>query len=426
MIALELSVILVMIALNGYFAMSELAVISANRVRLKTLAETGARGAARALALKARPGRFLSTVQIGITLAGVFAGAYSGSTVAARLARFLEDLSVPASLSDSIALALVVAVITYLSLILGELVPKQIALRRAERIAATVAPSMAAISWLASPFASLLDASSRFVLHRLGTEAKPESLVTEEEIRTLVAEAEAVGVVEPEEKHMITRVMRLGDRPIRAIMTPRRDVDWIDLDAEDDEIRRTLRRTPHSRLAAAHGIVDAVVGIVQTKDILNAYLDGGPVDVRKLVRKAPIVPDGAPALDIVDVLKSSDVHVALVVDEHGTFEGIVTTADLLSAIAGEFREAGEAAPAGPVRREDGSWLFDGDLTVEDMTGVLGIRVPEDREFHTVAGYMLSHFKRLPETGESFTADGWRFEVVDTDGRRIDKVLAEKA
>jgi putative hemolysin len=285
---------------------------------------------------------------------------------------------------------------------------------------------MAAISWLASPFASLLDASSRFVLHRLGTEAKPESLVTEEEIRTLVAEAEAVGVVEPEEKHMITRVMRLGDRPIRAIMTPRRDVDWIDLDAEDDEIRRTLRRTPHSRLAAAHGIVDAVVGIVQTKDILNAYLDGGPVDVRKLVRKAPIVPDGAPALDIVDVLKSSDVHVALVVDEHGTFEGIVTTADLLSAIAGEFREAGEAAPAGPVRREDGSWLFDGDLTVEDMTGVLGIRVPEDREFHTVAGYMLSHFKRLPETGESFTADGWRFEVVDTDGRRIDKVLAEKA
>lgn len=424
MIALELSVIVILIALNGFFAMSELAVVSANRIRLKTLVRGGVRGSKRALALAERPGRFLSTVQFGITLAGVFAGAYSGATVAARLAHYLEAVGVPDHYSDSLALGLVVAVITYLSLILGELVPKQIALHRAEKVATAVAPAMTFISRLASPFVYVLDASSRFVLRRFGAEVPTKASVTEEEIKILVAEAEAIGVVEPEEKDMITRVMRLGDRPVRAIMTPRRDVDWIDLDADDAEIRATIRRTPHARLAAAHSYVDAVVGIVHIKDVLNAYIEGGPVNVRRFVKKAPIVPDGVPALELVDVLKASDVHIALVVDEHGSFEGVVTTTDILSAIAGEFREAGEPAPAGPVRRDDGSWLLDGDLPVEEMTTTLGVRVPEDREFHTVAGFILWHLKHLPEVGESFTTDGWRFEVVDTDGRRIDKVLAQ--
>jgi putative hemolysin len=425
MLALEISVIFLLIALNGFFAMSELAVVSANRVRLKSLVKLGVRGSRRALALAERPGRFLSTVQIGITLAGVFAGAYSGATVAGRLAGHLEIAGVPDHLSDSIALASVVAVITYLSLILGELVPKQIALHRAEKVATAVAPAMTFIARLGSPFVWLLDTSSAFVLRRLGAGVPAKASVTEEEIKILVAEAEASGAVEPEEKDMITRVMRLGDRPVRAIMTPRRDVDWIDLDADDAEIRATIRRTPHSRLAAAHGYVDAVVGIVHTKDVLNAYIDGGAVDVRRFVTKAPIVPDGVPALEIVDVFKASEVHIALVVDEHGTFEGVVTTTDILSAIAGEFREAGETSPAGPVQRDDGSWLLDGDLPVEELAGILGLSVPEDRDFHTVAGLVLWQLKHLPEVGESFVADGWRFEVVDTDGRRIDKVLAQK-
>lgn len=271
MFALELLIVGVLIALNGFLAMSELALVSANRIRLKTLANEGHRGAARALALAEQPGRFLSTVQIGITLAGVFAGAYSGATIALPLAVYLERLGVPDHLSETAALAIVVAAITYFSLILGELVPKQIGLRRAEQIAAWVAPSMIALSRLASPLVYVLDVSSRFVLRRLGIEGRVGTRVTEEEIKTLVAEAEAGGTVEPEEKAMITRVMRLGDRPVRAIMTPRREIDWIDLDADEAENRQTIRRSPHSRFPVARSQIDAVEGIVQTKDVLDAH-----------------------------------------------------------------------------------------------------------------------------------------------------------
>jgi putative hemolysin len=425
MLALELVIVGLLIALNGFLAMSELAVVSANRIRLKTRANEGSRGAARALALAQQPGRFLSTVQIGITLAGVFAGAYSGATIALPLAVYLERLGVPDHLGETAALAIVVAAITYFSLILGELVPKQIGLQRSEQIAARVAPSMIALSRLASPLVWILDVSSRFVLRRLGIEGPVGTRVTEEEIRTLVAEAEAGGTVEPEEKAMITRVMRLGDRPVRAIMTPRREVDWIDLDADEAENRRTIRRSLHSRLPVAHSQIDAVEGIIQTKDLLDAYLDGKPFDVRGLVKKAPVVHDGLAALDVVDILKASEVHVALVVDEHGTFEGIVTTADILAAIAGAFREAGEPVPAGPVQREDGSWLLDGAMPVEEMAAAVGVHVPEDRDYHTVAGFVLSHLMHLPQVGEALDAQGWRFEVVDTDGRRIDKVLARR-
>jgi putative hemolysin len=425
MFALELLIVGALIVLNGFLAMSELAVVSANRIRLQTLANQGHKDAARALSLAAHPGRFLSTVQIGITLAGVLAGAYSGATFAEPLAEYLEGLGVANHVSDTVALAIVVAAITFLSLILGELVPKQIGLQRADRIATSIAAPMAALSRLAAPLVWILDVSSRFVLRRLRVEGPVGSLVTEEEIKTLVAEAEAGGTVEPEETAMITRVMRLGDRPVRAIMTPRREVDWLDLAADEAENRRTIRRSLHSRLPVAHTQIDAVEGIVQTKDLLDAYLDGKPFDVRGLIKKAPVVHDGLAALDVVDILKASEVHVALVVDEHGTFEGIVTTADILEAIAGEFREAGEPIPSGPVQREDGSWLLDGAMPVEEMAAAIGVQVPEDRDYHTVAGFVLSHLMHLPHVGEALDAEGWRFEVVDTDGRRIDKVLARR-
>lgn len=430
MLYLEIGIVAVLILVNGLLAMSELAIVSSRPARLKAMIEReekGAKGAARALELGANPGRFLSTVQIGITLVGVLSGAFSGATLGHRLAEFLVSYGVRDGYADAFGVGVVVAIITYASLIVGELVPKQIALRDPEGIAVRMAASMKLLAVVAAPLVWLLDISGRAILWLLGQSGASEERVTDEEIKMLVAEAEHHGTIESDERRMIAGVMRLGDRAVRAVMTPRTEIDWINLDADEATIRKTLMETQHSRLPAGDGAVDKMIGVVQTRDLLATLLAGKPLDTRKHVLPAPIVHDQADALDVLTTLKGSDVPVALVHDEYGHFEGIVTPADILEAITGVFRSDldEDDADENAVRREDGSWLLAGYMQADEMADILNIPLPDSRDFETVAGYVLSHMNRIPTTGESFEAQGWRFEVVDLDGRRIDKVIAAK-
>ena len=320
---------------------------------------------------------------------------------------------------------MVVAVITYFSLVIGELVPKQIALRNPEKIAVRVAPAMTAIARIASPVVSFLDISGRAVLRALGYQAQTEQRVTEEEIRTLMAEAETAGVIEPGERAMIAGVMQLGDRPVRAVMTPRREVDMIDLTADPEDIRRMIGESIHSRLPVHAGTPEEMLGVVQAKDLLDAYLRDERPDIRTQVRPAPNVPDTADALDVVDVIKGSPVHMALVHDEYGHFQGVVTNADILEAIVGEFRTDEGPVEPDAVQRDDGSWLIAGSMPVDEMADRLPMALPPERNHHTAARFALNQLGHLPTIGESFDHQGWRFEVVDLDGRRIDKILARR-
>ena len=425
MVYVEIGIVVVLVVLNGMLAMSELAIVSARPARLKAMAERGVSGANRALRLNADPGRFLSTVQIGITLVGVLSGAFSGATLGGRLAGVLAATGLSTALANAFGVGIVVAVITYGSLIIGELVPKQIALRNPEGIAVRAAPAMSLLARIAAPVVWLLDISGRAVLWLLGQRKAGPDKVTDEEIKMLVAEAEHHGTIEADERKMIAGVMRLGDRAVRALMTPRTDVDWLNLDADEATIRKLLLETQHSRLPAGEGSVDAMVGVVQTRELLAAALAGGRIDPRRHVRAAPIVHDQADALDVLATLKEADVPVALVHDEYGHFEGLVTPADILEAITGVFRSDLDEDEPVMVRRDDGSWLLAGFMPADEMADQLGIELPESREYDTLAGFLLSLFHHLPATGEAVEAQGWRFEVVDLDGRRIDKVLVAR-
>ncbi|MCC2688604.1 MAG: corC [Rhizobiaceae bacterium] len=425
MVYAEIAIVFILICVNGLLAMSELAVVSSRPARLKAMIDRNVKGAGRALALGANPGRFLSTVQIGITLVGVLSGAFSGATLGERLAGQLLSLGVPANAADALGVGIVVAVITYGSLIIGELVPKQIALRDPEGIAVRVAPAMGVLSKVSLPLVWLLDFSGRALLWLLGQHGESEEKVTDEEIKMLVAEAEHHGTIESDERRMIAGVMRLGDRAVRAVMTPRTEVDWLNLEWDEATCRRMLIATQHSRLPAGEGVVDAMVGVIQTRDILAAMLAGESFDPRRHVRPAPIVHDQADALDVLTTLKESQVPMALVHDEYGHFEGIVSPADILESIAGVFRADADEDHPPVVRREDGSFLLAGYMQADEMADHLGIDLPENRDYETVAGYVLSHMHHLPATGETVDAQGWRFEVVDLDGRRIDKLIASR-
>ncbi|AKR55134.1 hemolysin [Youhaiella tibetensis] len=422
---LEILIIAVLTLVNGLLAMSELAVVSSRPARLKVLAADGRKGAETAMRLAENPGRFLSSVQIGITLVGVLSGAFSGATLGGRLSVWLASVGVAPGAADALGVGIVVVIITYLSLIIGELVPKQIALRDPEGIATRVAPSMAMIATVAAPLVWFLDISGRAVLTLLGQGGEQEEKVTEEEVKTLIAEAESAGVLESDERSMITGVMRLADRSARGLMTPRRDVELIDLSDDMETIRKTIRQTHRSRLPVQDGDADTIIGVLAIKDLVEVYAEGKPLDIRRLVQPAPVVMDRTDALGVVRALRASVVHMALVFDEYGHFEGIVTSGDLLEAITGVFQEEEGADPA-VVQREDGSFLVSGWMPVDEFSDRMGIPVPRDAKYETVAGYVLSQMNHLPSVGETFERGGWRFEVVDLDGRRIDKILMSRA
>lgn len=423
---IDVLIILGLIFLNGLFALSELAVVSARRSRLKALAAAGRRGAERALTLSSDPGRFLSAVQIGITLIGLVAGAFSGQTFGILLVGQLEALGVPHSVAAPLGYGVVIALVTYLSVIIGELVPKGLALRDAEGIACAVAPAMSAFAKIAAPVVWLLDSSTRLVLRIFGQSTERDSRVSDEEIKVLIAEAETAGVIESGERQMISGVMRFADRAVGSVMTPRTDVHWINLDAPETAIKERLMTTAHSRLPVGEGSVDVLIGAVQTRELLAALLASGVLDVRAHVREAPIIPDTTDALDALATLREADVPMALVHDEYGLFEGLLTPADVLEAIAGVFRSDEEDADLDAVERDDGSWLLSGAMPVDEMADRIGIVLPERRVFHTVAGLVLASAQRLPKVGECIEALGWPFEVLDLDGRRIDKVLATRS
>ncbi|QFR34305.1 hemolysin family protein [Ancylobacter sp. TS-1] len=424
----EIAVVLLLVLINGVLAMAELSVVSARPARLRAMADNGVRGARLALQLASDPGRFLSTVQIGITLIGILAGAFSGATLGEMLGHWLETQGVSHGLSDGLGYALVVAAITYISLIIGELIPKRLALQSPERLASLIAPLMLLLSRVAAPAVWLLDISSRLVLRLLGEHGRADdNNVTDEEIRAIVAEAETAGVIDPDERRMIAGVMRLADRPVRAVMTPRTDVDWIDLTDGPDEVRKTIRDTRHTRMPACEGTPEESVGVIDIRDLLEAYLDGETPDPRRFVKPAAVLVETAGALDAMKVLRHAESPLALVVDEYGSMVGILTPADLLDAIAGSvvLDEAGQAKPD-MVERADGSYLIAGSTPIDEMADMLGIRMPQDADFHTAAGFVLHEIKALPQEGAVFEALGWRFEVVDMDGRRVDKLLVSRA
>ena len=422
----DVIVIAGLILLNALFAMSELAIVSARPARLKVSAEGGHKGARTALALAADPGKFLSTVQIGITLVGIIAGAYSGASLGGPTAERLVALGMPADWAEEVGFAIVIALTTYFSLVVGELVPKQIALRSAEQIAMIAAVPMALIARIAAPFVWLLDRSSSFLVRVLGARGKGGQSLTAEELHLVFAEATRSGVIEEEERQIMTGIMRLADRPVRELMTPRTELDTIDRRATEAEVRAAIKDSPHSLLPVADGSPDNIVGVVKVKDVLAVLLNGRKVQLARLMRKAEVIPDQLDAMDALRLLQQSDVAMALVHDEYGHLEGVVTPADLLSAIVGNFvSHQDEGDEPMVVEREDGTLLVAGSLPADALADRLTIELPEDRDYATAAGFALSVMKKLPHEGEHFHEQGWRFEVVDMDGRKIDKLLVSR-
>lgn len=423
----DVLVIVGLVVLNGLFSMSELAIVSARPARMKVLAENGSGGAQMALTLASDPGKFLSTVQIGITLIGIIAGAYSGSSLGGPTGERLAALGVPAQYSDDAGFILVIAITTYLSLVVGELVPKQLALRAAEPIAVVASRPMAIMAKVTAPFVWTLDRSSTMLIRLLGLKPSSDQDVTAEELHMIFAEATRSGVIEEGERAIMSGIMRLAERPAREVMTPRTQLHWIERSATETEIRTAIEDSPHSLLLVTDGSVDKVVGVVKVRDVLSELLQGRQIELTELMKKPAIVPDQLDTMDALRVIQGADVAIALVHDEYGHLEGIVTPADLLQAIVGNFvAHSDEGDEPMVVEREDGSLLIAGALPADVMAHRLGIDLPEDRDYATSAGYVLSVLKRLPSEGEHFHEQGWRFEVVDMDGRKIDKLLVGRS
>jgi len=422
----DVIIILLLVTLNGVFSMSELALVSARKARLEAMARAKRRGAQTALLLAGDPGKLLSTVQIGITGIGVLAGAYSGASLGKPVSERLHLLGVPAGSADDFGFALVIVLTTYASLTIGELIPKQFALRSPEPIACVAAVPMMWLSRATAPLVWLLDQTTRLAFRLIGLSRQSDSRVTAEELHLIVAEASNAGVIEESERAIISGVVRLADRPVREVMTPRTEVAWIDADADEAQIRSNMVDMAHSRLPVADGSVDNIIGVVTARDMVAALIAGRPFDPRALMRSAPVVPDQMDAMNALEVLRSSEVPMVLVHDEYGHFEGIVTPADLLAAIAGSFVSNQDDAHDPPLHeREDGSWLVSGSFAADMLAEKLGFDLEEDRDYATVAGLALAIFKRLPNVGDKFDYDGWSFEIVDMDGRKIDKLLATR-
>jgi putative hemolysin len=423
---LDVLLILALVGLNGVLAMSELAIVSSRDARLRAMARNGSGGARCALDLAAEPGRFLSTVQTGITLISIINGAFSGASLGAPIAERFEHAGIAQSTAHTLGFGQVIGVITFVSLVIGEIVPKQIALRSPEPIAALVARPMKWLSKITAPFVWLLDRSSLGIFKLLGLDRESKNHVTAEELHLVVAEAQTAGVLEESERAIISGIVRLADRPVREVMTPRTEIDWIDSSSSAEQIRAALLATPHSRIPVADGSVENIIGVIQIRDVVTALIKRRPLDIHKLCRKAPVIPDLMDAMDALAVLRNADVPLALVHDEYGHLDGIVTPGSILAALGGTFAhdiEVGEEPPL--VERPDGSWLVSGAASADVLPDRLGIRLPDERDYSTVAGFALSVLKHLPETGESFRHDGWVFEVVDMDGRKIDKLIASR-
>jgi len=420
----DLFIIGALIVLNGIFAMSELAIVSARTAKLRAAAGQGSKAARTVMALAADPGKFLSTVQIGITLIGIIAGAYSGASLGGPVGERLAYLGMPAEYADNAGFALVIALTTYFSLVIGELVPKQMALRNAIPISLVMARPMAFLARAAAPVVWLLDKSSGVLVRLLGVRPAGEGNVTAEELHMIFADATHQGVIEAQQHQILAGVVRMVDRPVRELMTPRTELDWVDLSDDMASVQAAIEDSPHSLLPVADGSPDRIVGVVKVREVLAMLVAGKTVSLAELMGKPVIIPDQLDALDALRALQQSEVAMAIVHDEYGHLEGIVTPVDLLTALVGQFAsDQDEGDEPGIVERADGSLLVSGALSADDLADRLGLEYGDDREFATAAGYVLSVLKKLPVEGEIFKAQGWRFEVIDMDHRKIDKRMA---
>ncbi|MDT7953669.1 MAG: hemolysin family protein [Acetobacteraceae bacterium] len=424
-LSLEIAIVLLLILINGIFAMSELALVSLRRARLSVLERQGVRGAAIALALAEDPQRFLPTVQIGITLVSVLAGVFGGARITAHLETWLLSIPALAPFAGTLAFTGVVVLTTYLTLVIGELVPKQAALRNPERISIFVAPWLQRMALVGAPVVWLLGRSSYLVLRVFGLHKEERQGVTEEELKAVLAEGAQDGVLETEERHMIERLLRLADKPVRAIMTPRNELAWIDRSDPKSDITAAVREAAHSRLVVCEGSVDNVVGVVQAKDLLDRMLSGSGLSVTESLRQPQVIPDTVTALDALERLKRDTIGLALVMDEYGSFEGVVTAADVLSAIVGEAedqpapQQPGDTGPPAPM-------LLEGAMPVDEIKARLDLPpLPSEGDYHTLGGLLLALLQRVPQQGDRIVFGGWRFEVLAMDGRRVAKVSAQR-
>lgn len=424
MLPLAIVVVLLLVVMNGLFAMTELAVVSSRKSKLQARSERGDRGARAALALAEEPTHFLSAVQVGITLIGILAGAYGQAAIGGELNRILEAaFPAIAPWSEAISTGLVVVFITYVSVIVGELVPKRLALIFPEVIASKMAAPISTLSVVLKPFVVLLTVSTSGILKLMGVKDRDGSDVTQEEVETMIAEGTASGLIEPEEQEMIEEILRLGDRPIRVAMTPRHEVFWIALDDTEEQLREEIRACPYSRIVVAkENDVDNPLGVVHKKDLLDSLLSNGEFNVETLVQTPAFIPQSTSVLKALEIMKASKVHMAFLVDEFGAFEGVVTATDLLEMIAGDFDEGHDEEEAYIRQREDGAWMVDGQTDLDELADVLGEDFGEAEGFHTVAGLVLHQLSRVPDEGEILQLGRFEVEIIDMDDRRIDKLL----
>ena len=424
-IGFEILVIALLILANGIFAMSEMAVITARKSRLQDWANKGNARAKIALELAQTPSRLLSSVQIGITLIGILTGAFAGRGAAAWLAEYLKMLPGLDPYHHEIALGLVVLFITFFSLVIGELAPKRLALRHPESIATWVALPLRGFAWLSAPMVHLLSASTELVCRLFGGAPAQQAPVTQEEITTLVQQGAEAGIFEETAEDMVDAVLRLGDKTAHSLMTPRTQISWLDLENTMEQVCSKIAESGHSRFPVAAGSLDNVTGVVQAKDLLAHTLAGKAIDLNALMQQPLFVPRTISALELLDSFKKSNKHIALVVDEYGGIEGLLTHHDILEAIAGDIPIGETAADPKAVRRNDGSWLLDGMLSVEEFKEIFHIEaLPGEKRdaFQTLGGFVFNQMGRVPAVAEFFEWRGLRFEIVDMDGKRIDKVL----
>lgn len=427
-ITVEFFLLLLLILANGLFSMSEIAVLSSRKIRLQQRADEGDNGAKKALELVESSGNFLSTVQIGITLVGILAGAFGGATLSEELTAWLTTIPVIAPYSESISFVLVVLLITYLSLVLGELVPKNIALSDPERIATAVSPLMSRLSHFTYPVVRLLTFSTDGIIRLLGVRPSDEPAVTEQEIQSMLEQGAEVGLFEPEEPEIVRRVFRLADRKVSSLMTPRREIIWLDVSDSLETIQQTVMENHYGRFPVADGDLDSVIGLVQARDLMANCLTGQEWELQSILQQPLYVPESMDVLNLLARFREHRTHIALIIDEYGGLEGLVTMNDILEAIVGDVPVGGETAEPAIVRRADGSWLLDGMLPVEDLRELLEIaELPEGEGnyYQTVGGLMMTMLERLPLSGDYFDWQDYRFEVMDMDGLRVDKVLISK-
>ena len=423
MLTLHVSIVLLLILLNGFFAMAEIALVSARPARLQPLVAQGSRGAVAALELKSDPSRLLATVQIGITIIAVLSGTIGEATLGDTLQRYLiEQGGFLAQYAGAISMAIVVTGISYLSLILGELVPKRIALIHPEPIAAALARFMSGMARIGAPLEMLLSATTDLILRVLPVRGEPPA-VTDEEIAFMLREGVAAGHIPPAETAIVEMALRLGDRRVSSVMTPRTQIEFLDLGDPADELRRQIRESAYSRFPVVRGGVDQLAGIVQDKDLLAACLAGEAFDLKPALRQPLFLPNTVSVLRALEMFKSSREPMALVVDEYGDLEGLVTLTDILEALVGDIPEIGDTDQR-IVRREDGTWLIDGMVSLDEVKQLLAVSsLPgEDPDFHTLGGYMMARLHRVPMVADRVTAGDLLFEIVDMDGRRVDRVL----